>query len=336
MNATQYTAAQRDQRIDIMKGLLVVGMLASHVNVFYGKPSVATTVLKYYVNSISFSGFLFCFGYAVYVAYIRRYTRTTPLRILSGAAKIFGVFVLSSSTYSIFRDKTYGWERFLDILTVQYIPLYNEFLLSFALYYVLTIILVEPFRWATANWQRVLGVIVLCCIPTIVPSPITGLVGSIVWGVPGQYLFPILPYAPFFIIGMVFARHTSIPHRWLWGVAICATLISVGYIMVAQATPQRFPPSIWWLLGPVLPLTVYYVLSGYAFLQQSAFGRWLAHIGENVLFYLLMSNVLLFVFTRMKYGFSVLQSMIVTVGMLGIIWFLTIIVRPNSMLRQRD
>ena len=165
-----------------MKGLLVVGMLTSHVNVFYGKPSTATTVLKYYVNSISFSGFLFCFGYAVYVAYMRRYTRTTPLRILSGAAKIFAVFVLSSSTYSIFRDKTYGWERFQDILTLQYIPLYNEFLLSFALYYVLTIVLLEPFRWATTNWQRIVCVILVCSIPTIVPSPFTGLVGSIVWG----------------------------------------------------------------------------------------------------------------------------------------------------------
>jgi len=81
---------------------------------------------------------------------------------------------------------------------------------------------------------------------------------------------------------------------------------------------------------------MYYVLSGSALLQQSAFGRWLAHIGENVLFYLLMSNVLLFAFTRMKYGFSVMQSMVVTIGMLGIIWFLTSIVRPTSMVRQRD
>jgi uncharacterized membrane protein len=66
MNAQPPTVrmTHRSEAIDIMKGILVIGILYSHVTVFYGTRSFGATILKTYVNALSFSGFLFGFGYA--------------------------------------------------------------------------------------------------------------------------------------------------------------------------------------------------------------------------------------------------------------------------------
>ena len=54
----------RDLSLDAFKGLLVLGMISAHVIQFLAAPNAALNVVSIVINLISFSGFLFAFGYA--------------------------------------------------------------------------------------------------------------------------------------------------------------------------------------------------------------------------------------------------------------------------------
>jgi uncharacterized membrane protein len=326
----------RSEAIDIMKGILVIGMLYSHVTVFYGTTSFGATILKTSVNAVSFSGFLFCFGYAFYAAYLQREHAKTRRKIFLGSLHMYGAFVLSSYTYSMFRDKVYGWERFFDILTLHYIPLYCEFLLTFGLLYLISPFLLRAYRWCTATFGRLVGTSLLCLIPTFFPLPYPHTVLGILWGVHGVSLFPLLPYVPFFLGGIAVARGMAI-NRWhIWLFCFAATGLAIGYGLQTQSIPGRFPPTIWWLMGPALPISIYLSLSQRLAASRNLITAWFANIGANVLFYLVMSNIALFAFTRAKYGFSLGGTFLVTLALLLVIRFITGIVRPPQSYYVRD
>lgn len=55
----------RSSALDIFKGLLVFGMILAHViQILGGRNNYLLTAISNYINLISFSGFLFAFGYA--------------------------------------------------------------------------------------------------------------------------------------------------------------------------------------------------------------------------------------------------------------------------------
>ncbi|MFM2310437.1 MAG: hypothetical protein RLY87_2559 [Chloroflexota bacterium] len=327
--AREIQSKQRFTDIDVMKGILVIGMLYSHINVFYGMPSVGTTILKTYVNAVSFSGFLFCFGMTFSHAYLDSQKANIKLRILIGAVKIYGAFVLSSITYSMFRDKVTSWDRFFEILSLEYIPLYCEFLVTFFALYISTAVFFPIIRLSTASFMRLSIAIIVCMIPVFFVSPSTHTFVGIVWGIHGKSLFPLLPYTPFFLIGIAVTKHFPLKSRYIWTLCCVATSVSIAVGVITKSIPARFPPSFLWLVGPALPLLCTFYISRWIALHRTFVSSWLAQIGTNVLFYLVTSNIGLFAFTRMKYGFSLGGTLIVTITFLVIIGFLGWLVRPS-------
>lgn len=61
-----YTKNKRESNIDLIKTVLVLGMIFSHIlDFFFDKHFLITN----YINLVSFSGFIFVFGYNAYIYY---------------------------------------------------------------------------------------------------------------------------------------------------------------------------------------------------------------------------------------------------------------------------
>ena len=60
---------ERNQEIDIMKGLLTLAMILCHCLQFFGKEDAGIEkILVNVINLTTFSGFLFCFGFVCCLA----------------------------------------------------------------------------------------------------------------------------------------------------------------------------------------------------------------------------------------------------------------------------
>ena len=67
---------ERNQEIDIMKGLLTLAMILCHCLQFFGKEDAGIEkILVNVINLTTFSGFLFCFGFVCCLAYFQGDTK---------------------------------------------------------------------------------------------------------------------------------------------------------------------------------------------------------------------------------------------------------------------
>ena len=64
----------RDITLDVMKSLLVIGMITAHVvQLCYVGGSKLVALFSLFINVVTFSSFMFCFGCASWLAYFRKY-----------------------------------------------------------------------------------------------------------------------------------------------------------------------------------------------------------------------------------------------------------------------
>jgi fucose 4-O-acetylase-like acetyltransferase len=289
---------KRESAIDLFKGLLVLGMVYCHTLQFFSDPQVypnGQPIIEL-INLITFSGFVFSFGYVSQLAYYSKTFRQAAPRLLSAALKALLAFYISGTAYRVFIDgKALAWSTIQPILLIQDMPGWSEFLVSFTYLMLLGLALFVPLQWMAA--RRSLGFaaagLMLAC--TLAPyGSIHGMLGPLI-GTRDFASFPVLPYFPYYILGILFAKYRIV---WDWRVltgAIAATglflwkWLSAG----AQALPERFPPSVWWIVGPALLLYGYYMLARLMEKYPSPF-KPIEAMGRNVLWYLVMSNILIF------------------------------------------
>src|SRR5437868_1945961 len=87
--------------IDYMKSFLIIGMILGHTIQFLntGSNSMVNSLLTRfsgYINLVTFPGFLFCFGYACYVAYLQKENKEVRLKIFKTAIKILLAYYISA------------------------------------------------------------------------------------------------------------------------------------------------------------------------------------------------------------------------------------------------
>ncbi len=124
----------RNVELDMFKLLLVVGMIAAHVfQLLYNGDMYSRIVGKFslFVNAITFSGFLFAFGCATQLAYLRK-PKDKILRgkLMKNGVRLLLAFYLSGFAYTA---KNLSVIEAVKILCLWRIPGYSEFLLSFAM-----------------------------------------------------------------------------------------------------------------------------------------------------------------------------------------------------------
>jgi hypothetical protein len=318
---------ERDYSIDIFKGLLVIGMVLVHIMQFFSDSMVSPSVTHVvnYGNLITFSGFVFCFGYAVSISYLNKEFNNVWFKLLKNALKTLAAFYISGIAFKLFIGRSpLVFETFKSVLILKDIPGWSEFLASFAYLNFITLILFVPFKKLINNKLVFWGVFFVLLLTCFMPyEKIKYNQLGILIGTKNFACFPVLQYLPFYILGMYFQKYKIRNNLKLLLGAILLSAIPMYKLISKGTLPGRFPPEVAWITAPMLILYIYYIISRYL-ASYACFLKPIVVFGQNVLFCLVMSNIIIF---TLKSKFERLlitaeQSIYMEIILLVIIYYL--------------
>ncbi|REE78539.1 hypothetical protein A8990_12613 [Paenibacillus taihuensis] len=291
-------ARKRERAIDLFKGLLVLGMVYCHTLQFFSDQQIYPNGQRVIdvINLITFTGFVFSFGYVSELAYYTKTFRKAAPRMLMAAVKTLGAFYVSGLAYRLFIDgKVLSWATVRPILLLEDMPGWSEFLWSFTYLMIAGLILFVPLNKLSGRQWLGFAVAGLLLLTTWMPyGSIHAMKLGPLIGTRDFASFPVLQYFPYYLVGILFARYRI---GWDWRVLAGAAIASGAFLwrLIADdgALPERFPPSVWWIIGPALLLYGYYLLGKQMERYPAPFAVF-ETMGRNVLWYLVMSNVIIF------------------------------------------
>lgn len=277
----------RDNALDMMKGWLTILMVLSHLT--YVVPFKWSYKFNIYVNLTSFSGFLFCFGYVCWKAYIEKEKEDVARRLGKGALKSLLVFYICGLG-SYIRGNLQDWE---SVIFLQRLPGMTEFLFSFCLMYLMILIFKKQLKklsWRNGMVIAAISLAVTAVFPfEVVNDPIMGSI----FGTTSYYSFPLMAYLGYFIVGSLMAKHQIVFNRWLFLIMCISTGVFLGFCRINGTLPGRFPPTVWWILGGGLFVYLYFCIFKLISQRGIEIGP-LIFIGKHTLVFLVVSNLLLF------------------------------------------
>lgn len=312
-----------------MKGLLVIGMVLAHVVQFFYQGDGYNHPFSSFINQVTFPGFIFCFGYVFYVAYLRKEGKSVVIRMIVSLLKCQVAFYISGFAFRVLKDHTrYSWKGLWKILILSDLPGWSEFLAAFAVVTLVGILLYVPLK-KLLNYPVFYWCITgLLLVSTYIPYEkikINQL--GLVIGTANFPCFPALQYFPYFMIGIYFAKKEILFQiRYMLG----SLLITAGVMVyvILKGMPERFPPTLLWIVLPAFYLYLYYMVSQLlSYLSNKITGiNLVAHFGSKSLFYLVISNIFIFAFAGANMGkFKLLGCGIIALLMISIIYYLEII-----------
>ncbi|AOZ93660.1 hypothetical protein [Paenibacillus crassostreae] len=328
---------QREREIDIFKGLLVLGMIYCHCLQFFSDQMIFPQGQQFIdvINLITFSGFVFSFGYVCQLAYYSKPFSRVWHRMLVTAIKTLLAFYISGTAFRLFIDKRpLEWNTIRPILLLSDMPGWSEFLSSFTYLIVLGLLLFVPLKWVIGRKWMGFSMAGILLLTTFIPYEAIQVVAlAPLLGTRDFASFPVMQYFSYYLLGMLFARYRiAWDLRVLAGAVIASGAFVWKWLSSANASlPERFPPSIWWVVGPALLLYGYYLLSRLMEKYPLPFFP-LEAIGRNVLWYLVMSNVLIFALKSNQplLLLGLLDTLWMELGLLGVIGFcIWIITKPT-------
>ncbi len=322
----------RDETIDSLKGMLVFGMILSHVAGLISSHSDGAIKLVWLITGlVTFSGFMFSFGYACQLAYFSKTRSLVAQRMLITALKPLIAFYLSGIYWRAFVDQNLTVKGILKILLLRDIPPFSEFLIAFALIMLVSLFLFRPIQHIVAHPSTFWLSFTLLLFTTFLPydwiqfSPLALLIGTTAFPT-----FPVLQYFPVFLLGAYFAKHRLKRDRTVQLVALSGLVAFVGFYAIHHQLPSRFPPSCLWILASIALVDGYYQIAQ-RLPSPHPLTTLLRLWGKNVLFYLLISNILIFTF-RGAYApldLNLFASVGLTLLLLFTLTFFTTIVVPQ-------
>ncbi|MBK8823284.1 MAG: hypothetical protein IPN58_11920 [Anaerolineales bacterium] len=312
--------------IDILKALLVLGMIIVHaISLLADAPTRELTEgFVVVIGLVSFSGFLFSFGYTTWLSY---FSSDAPItRILPTVFRIIVTYYISAFIYILFVERAYSKADILRVFTISRMVSYSEFLLAFALTLLLGFLLKHPIRFIMERPRYFFITIFVFSLTIFLPNQwVQSAFLSMFISSSSIYSFPVFVYFPIYLIGMYFARYQIKPNLLLGLAGMAVYFLFNGYLKIV-----RFPPSLSFILLSMFFLLVWYAIA--RFLSQwQMVNRLLAPIGVNALFYLLMSNIIIFAFRgampKLGGAMTLKTTAEVSVAIIAMIYFMTTIVR---------
>lgn len=282
----------RHKGLDLFKGFLTIQMIAAHCMQFFAnlKPDTVPFYVSEYINLTTFSGFIFAFGYVSYHAYLTKPYKAVAARILLNSVRLLIAYYISGFAYYIFVDQgILNRTNILNILTFQNIPKWSEFLLSFSIL-MLLLFFTQPLIKMNLRFSPLI-IAVISVASIYFSREIRQPILATILGRSEFSLFPVLPYSIYFAAGIFLAQNPKIA---AWKQLLLSGLATVSFIVHFRfyGLPERFPPSLLWIIGSAVFINLYYLLSK-LLLKYVSFSR-LRDIGESSLFYLLLSNIFIF------------------------------------------
>jgi|GEM_PF-1252751 len=334
---------QRNLEIDLTKGILTVGMVLSHSFKFLADNSDRSLIfISTITDIVSFSGFLFCFGYAAWIAYLQK-DQLPWSNLLKTVIKCYLAFVISAIGFRVLvSSETPDLSLVARIASVRDMPPFSEFLFAFAVITLLGSILQKFVERATRSWQELTVATIVCVAFTFLPGEIRydPLISQFLGG--KDFIgYPIIPYLPLFLLGVFRARHSEqFSGRYYVLAALTGILLYVVFL-ASGISLNRFPPSAGWILSSAGLFSVYYLVAHIVDEKFPRFiQRYLNAVGQNVLLYLLLSNLVLFTSYALglKGILTISQALIFYVSFMGFTLFLQFIAvdlkRSNQSLDQ--
>jgi len=295
---------RRDKSLDVFKGLLVAAMVYCHILQFFGETFLfpAVVPLQNAINLLVFPSFVFAFGCSVSIAYLTKPFTEVWGRMLKAALRALGAFYLSGIAFRVLREnKPFASRTVMNILLLQDIPGWSEFLPAFALYGLLSMALFVPLRRLRTRPIWAAGVGAVCLLSCFLPyEHIQSTYLGLLIGTRSHITFPVLQYAPYFVLGIAFPSRAK-KQSWIW--VACAALCTAAGAFIAWrqgAIPERFPPSLAWVALPAAGTAALLLLAkALSKIPPIKRGRVdplvpIEGMGRNSLYYLLASNLVLF------------------------------------------
>lgn len=281
--------------LDIFKGLLVIIMLLDHVvKTNYPVNTFGLNVITWVGDLSVFPGLLLSFGYVAQRVYFSDLDQIPTARILKTIARIFIAYFISAIMYRFIVDPgTMDLGILPGIITFADIPSYSEFFVTFGISLLIAFILVRPLDFIVSSRYTFLIIIAIILLSTFLPSEhiVSSQLGLLL-GTREFTTFPVLQYSVFFLIGMRFAVRGHARDRWfiLAGIG----LLSLTFFRFAVGPPERFPPSLVWILGSFsFAYTIYLIAHR---IDRSRYPTGVFEFyGRHALATLLLSNLVLFI-----------------------------------------
>jgi len=285
----------RNAEIDITKGMLTIGMIFAHmVSFLYNQQSSILVAIKHgIIDLVSFPGFLFCFGFASWVAYYQK-NNIPWMKIIKTAFKCYFAFVISGVAWRVIvpSEKT-GINVFTNIILIRDMPLLSEFLLTFALITIMGALFYKQITILTRRWLYLILATSICLAFTFLPQSdqYDPLISVFIGG--GKYQsFPLIQYLPLFLLGIFAARN---PDWFNLRLYLIASYVGCGIwlaFMFSNIPLTEFPPSASWIMSSVGFLSLICVVANlFSVKFPKLITRYLNVVGQNVLVYLLLSNL---------------------------------------------
>ena len=270
-------AVQREEGVDVLKGAAVCCMVFAHtVQLLPPGGDACTQFAYYFVNLTAFPAFLFCFGYACRRAYLQKPRAAAARGLARGFCKTMAALYACGLAWLLCTGG-FGPKAAAKLLLALQLPGYSEFLLSFALLYVLV--------WGLAlTWFPY----------SRVHLPV---LGALV-GMQGASVFPLAQYAAYFLLGAWFSGRTA---RFSAPVAMCAALGTAAFYVfyaVRGEYPARFPPTALWVAGGAAWVYAAWLVCMRTASWRAVRALRLAFAGRHSLWFLTASNIMLFVLHR--------------------------------------
>jgi hypothetical protein len=305
--------------LDLMKTLLVIGMIGAHVIqliTFRARPEAA--MFAEYANLVSFSGFLFAFGIGLGLPKPEGRQRSLWRQLRPSLLLLLAVYASSFAFALLVERKPLNAQLITDVLTMQRLFGWSEFLATFFILSLLTLV-ARPALLAIGRNPWLLLVATAACLATTfyTSGAIVPLLPTLVSHT-GFANFPLLPYLPWFLVGIWYGSHPVRAWHFIPALAITGYLYWVT--LQTGQFPNRFPPTILWIAGPAALLLGYLALCRFI-AARIGIPSLLLTPGRHVLSFLVLSNIGFFA-TRYFIGKPVRTTLIaalVTVGVLVVL-----------------
>lgn len=300
----------RNYALDCMKGLLTLLMILCHCIQFFGQEAhLVQGFLVNYINLTTFSGFFFCFGFVSNKAYFEKKFGASAKKMLKNAGRMLIAFYVSEIAYlALVENKIFRMDLIMDVLLVKQYAGWSEFLISFAIVMLLGILLFPIFKRMNSKVFAVITLvsIVACFLPygkQTVPQ-LAMLIGST-----NYVTYPCLQYLLYFAFGVLLSKKDLKFNKYILVLCSLASVPCIWYYVKFNSLPMRFPPDWLYITGAFVFVYLYYLIClklDSLKLTNAVIGRvvqYLCHMGSNSLFYLLLSNLLIFAFAGSAFTF---------------------------------
>ncbi|WP_439601052.1 hypothetical protein [Devosia sp.] len=306
--------------LDLLKTLLVIGMVGAHVvQLITFRPRPEAAMFAEYANLVSFSGFLFAFGVGLGLPKPEGRQRSLWRQLRPSLLLLLAVYASSFAFALLVDRKKLDTQLIIDVVTMQRLFGWSEFLATFFMLSLLTLV-ARPALLAIGRTPWLLAAATLACLATTFYST-----GAIVPLLPtlvshtGFANFPLLAYLPWFLVGIWYASHPVRAWHFVPALAITGYLYWVT-IQTGQF-PNRFPPTILWIVGPAALLLGYLALCRFI-AARIDIPSLLLTPGRHVLSFLVLSNIGFFA-TRYLIGKPVRARLVAALVTLAVLVLLS-------------